>query len=319
MDDLRVLESFLRTVETGSFSAAAGRLGVTPAAVSKHVAKLERSLGTRLFRRTTRSLTLTEAGERLYAETSTAARALSQAMATLTERDTRPAGTLRLSVAPGFGRQYVLPLMPAFLERYPDLRLDWSFENRHVDLVKEGFDAAIGSGVEDDANVVARELVPIRLLTVASPAYLAKHGTPATLADLSRHDCIRLRSATTGRVRDWAFTVNGAVTGSVNGASNDETVTVPVDGRVVLTDLDAICDAAVAGMGLARLGVHHVLPHLDAGRLVCVLTQYPATVGTIHVYYAHARLTPPKVRAFVEFLTESFAQSAWRARVDTFG
>lgn len=307
MNDLRVLESFLRTVEAGSFSAAASRLGVTPAAVSKHVAKLERSLGTRLFRRTTRSLTLTEAGERLYAETSAAASALSQAMATLTERDARPAGTLRISIAPGFGRQYVLPLMPAFLERYPDLRLDWSLENRHVDLVKEGFDAAIGSGVEDNANVVARELVPIRLLTVASPAYLAKHGEPATLAELSRHDCIRLRSATTGRVRDWAFTVNG------------ETVTVPIDGRIVLTDLDAICDAAVAGMGLARLGAHHVLPHLDEGRLVRVLTRYPAMAGTIYVYYAHARLTPPKVRAFVEFLTESFSRSDWRARVDTFG
>lgn len=304
MDDLRVLESFLKTVEAGSFSAAAGRLGLTPAAVSKHVAKLERSLGTRLFRRTTRSLTLTEAGERLYAETSAAARTLSQAMATLTERDTRPAGTLRVSVAPGFGRQYVLPLMPAFLERYPDIRLDWSLENRHVDLVKEGFDAAIGAGVEDDANVVARELVPIRMLTVASPAYLAKRGEPATLADLSHHDCIRLRSATTGRVRDWAFAVGG------------ETVTVPVDGRVVLTDLDAICEAAAAGIGLARLGVHHVLPFLDDGRLVRVLPQFPTTVGTIYAYYAHARLTPPKVRAFIEFLTESFARSEWRARVD---
>ncbi|KWI95934.1 hypothetical protein WM11_26950 [Burkholderia ubonensis] len=307
MDDLRALESFLRTVEAGSFSAAAGRLGVTPAAVSKHVAKLERDLGTRLFHRTTRSLTLTEAGERLYAETSAAARALSRAMATLTERDAHPAGTLRVSIAPGFGRQYVLPLMPAFLERYPGVRLDWSFENRHVDLVKEGFDAAIGSGVEDDANVVARELAPIRPLIVASPAYLAKHGAPATLADLARHDCIRLRSATTGRIREWAFTVD------------HETVTAPVDGRVVLTDLDAICDAAVAGMGLARLGAHHVLPYLDDGRLVRVLTQYPATGGTIHVYYAHARLTPPKVRAFIDFLTESFAQSAWRARVDAFG
>ncbi|WGS45359.1 LysR family transcriptional regulator [Burkholderia sp. JSH-S8] len=306
MDDLRVLESFLRTVEAGSFSAAAGRLGVTPAAVSKHVAKLERDLGTRLFHRTTRSLTLTEAGERLYAETSSAARALSQAMATLTGRDAHPAGTLRVSIAPGFGRQYVLPLMPAFLERYPGIRLDWSFENRHVDLVREGFDTAIGSGVEDDANVVARELAPIRPLIVASPAYLSKHGAPATLADLAHHDCIRLRSATTGRIREWAFAVD------------NETVTAPVDGRVVLTDLDAICDAAVAGMGLARLGAHHVLPYLDDGRLVRVLERFPATAGTIHVYYAHARLTPPKVRAFVEFLTESFAQSAWRARIDAF-
>ncbi|WP_035879413.1 LysR family transcriptional regulator [Cupriavidus sp. BIS7] len=306
MEDLRTLESFLRTVESGSFSAAAGRLGLTPAAVSKHVAKLERSLGARLFQRTTRSLALTEAGERLYAETAAAARTLTQAMATLTERDSQPAGTLRVSVAPGFGRQYVLPLMPAFLERYPGIRLDWSLENRHVDLVKEGFDAAIGSGVEDDANVVARELMPIRLLTVGAPAYLRRHGTPETLADLSSHDCIRLRSATTGRLREWAFDVEG------------ETVTVPVDGRLVLTDLDAICDAAIAGMGLARLGAHHVLPYLDDGRLIRVLAGYPASGGNIYVYYAHYRLTPPKVRAFINYLTESFTQGGWLTRIDAF-
>ncbi len=307
MDDLRSLESFLKTVEAGSFSAAAGRLGLTPAAVSKHVAKLERELGARPFQRTTRSLAPTEAGERLYAETATAARALAQAMATLTERDTQPAGTLRVSVAPGFGRQYVLPLMPAFLARYPAIRLDWSFENRQVNLVEEGFDAAIGAGIEADANVVARRLAPIRPLTVASPAYLAAHGTPATLADLAHHDCIRLRSATTGRLRDWEFNVGG------------DTVTVPVDGRLVLTDLDAICEAAVAGMGLARLGAHHVLPYLDDGRLVQVLPGYPATGGTIYIYYAHYRLTPPKVRAFIDYLTDAFEQSAWLKRIEALG
>ena len=306
MDDLRSLESFLKTVEAGSFSAAASRLGLTPAAVSKHVAKLERGLGARLFQRTTRSLTLTEAGERLYAEAAGPARTLVQALATLTERDTQPAGTLRVSLGPGFGRQYVLPLMPAFLARYPNIRLDWSFENRHVDLVKEGFDAAIGAGVEADANVVARRLLPIKLLTVASPAYLAAYGTPTTLADLAGHDCIRLRSATTGRLRDWAFNVNG------------ETMTVPVDGRLVLTDLDAICDAALAGMGLARLGAHHVLPHLEDRRLVQVLTDFPSPTGTMYVYYAHYRLTPPKVRALVDFLTEAFTRNDWLARIEAF-
>lgn len=306
MDDLGALQSFVKTVEAGSFSAAAGLLGLTPAAVSKHVAKLEKGLGARLFQRTTRSLTLTEAGERLFAETAGPTRALTQALATLTERDAQPAGTLRISVAPGFSRQYVLPLMPAFLARYPAIRLDWSFENRHVDLVKEGFDAAIGSGVEADANVVARQLLPLNMLVVAAPAYLARYGEPASLADLAAHDCIRMRSATSGRLRDWEFTRNG------------ETITVEVDGRLILSDLDAICEASLAGMGLARLGAHHVMHHLQAGRLQQVLVDYPTSAGAIYVYYAHYRLTPPKVRAFVDFLSASFAESDWMRRLAAF-
>ncbi|WP_018153133.1 LysR family transcriptional regulator [Leeia oryzae] len=303
MNDLRSLESFLKTVEMGSFSSAANLLGLTPAAVSKHVAKLERDLGTRLFQRSTRHLTLTEAGERLYMETSAPARQLAQALVSLTERDAQPAGTLRVSVAPGFARQYILPLLPAFLARYPSIRLDWSFENRYVDLVRENYDAAIGAGVTEDANVVARQLVPLKLLTVAAPSYLARHGQPETIEDLARHDCIRLRSATTGRLRSWDFRVGG------------ETVTAPVDGRLILSDLDAVLDAALAGMGLARLGAHHVLPHLDAGRLVQVLPDLPSPVGAIHVYYAHTRLTPPKVRAFVDFLTEALRQTEWQERI----
>lgn len=303
MNDADGLESFLKTAEVGSFSAAAGALGLTPAAVSKHVAKLERRLGVRLFQRTTRSLTLTETGHRLYAETAGPARAVSHALDTLTERDAQPAGTLRVSVASGIARQFVLPLMPAFLARYPAIRLDWSYDNRRVDLVKEGFDAAIGGGIADDANVVARQLLPILPITVASPAYLAAHGTPATPSDLAHHDCIRLRSATSGRLRDWTFDIDG------------ETRTVPVDGRVILSDVEAVRDAAVAGMGLARVGAYQALPWLDDGRLVRVLAGYPGPAGAVQVYYAHNRLTPRKVRAFVDFLSESFATSPLLVRL----
>jgi DNA-binding transcriptional LysR family regulator len=306
LSELSSLESFLKTVDAGSFSAAAGLLGLTPAAVSKHVAKLERALGTRLFQRTTRSLTLTEAGERLFAEAAGPARALSHAMENLTERDAQPAGVLRISVAPGFGRQYILPLMPAFLARYPGIRLDWSMENRHVDLVKEGFDAAIGAGIADDASVVARQLVPLKIIAVASPDYLLRHGTPTRPAELADHACIRLRSATNGRLRDWLFFDQG------------ETVTVPVDGRVILNDLDAILESTLAGMGIGLLGAHHVLPHLDSGKLVQLLPDYPSPTGAIHVYYAHYRLTPPKVRAFVDFLSETVSQSDWCKRLEGF-
>ncbi|MBK9236795.1 MAG: LysR family transcriptional regulator [Rhodoferax sp.] len=306
MDLLRSLEYFHKTVELGSFSGAANALGLTPAAVSKQVGELEKALGTRVFQRSTRNLTLTETGEQLLAQTSGPTHALRQVIDGLVQHKAQPAGTLRISVAPGFARQYILPLMPAFLTRYPAINLDWSFDNRHVDLVKEGFDAAIGAGIASDATVVARELVPLRLVTVASPAYLMRMGVPRALADLDKHDCIRLRSATTGRLREWQYIVAG------------EVVSVPVTGRLVMNDLEAICDCALAGLGLARLGAHHAMPHLDSGRLVQVLPELRAPPGTIHVYYAHYRLTPPKVSAFVGYLTESLQASGLLERLHDF-
>ncbi|MBK9573925.1 MAG: LysR family transcriptional regulator [Rhodoferax sp.] len=306
MDLLRSLEYFHKTVELGSFSGAANALGLTPAAVSKQIGELEKTLGTRVFQRSTRNLTLTETGEQLLAQTSGPTHALRQVIDGLVQHKAQPAGTLRISVAPGFARQYILPLMPAFLTRYPAINLDWSFDNRHVDLIKEGFDAAIGAGIASDSTVVARELVPLRLVTVASPAYLMRMGVPRALTDLDKHDCIRLRSATTGRLREWQYIVAG------------EVLSVPVTGRLVLSDLDAICDCALAGLGLARLGAHHAMTHLDAGRLVQVLPELRAPPGTIHVYYAHYRLTPPKVSAFVGYLTESLQASGLLERLQAY-
>lgn len=304
MDLLRSLEYFHKTVELGSFSGAANALGLTPAAVSKQIGELEKALGTRVFQRSTRNLTLTETGEQLLAQSSGPAHALRQVIDTLVQHKAQPAGTLRISVAPGFARQHILPLMPAFLTRYPAISLDWSFDNRQVDLIKEGFDAAIGAGIASDATVVARELVPLRLVTVAAPAYLMRMGVPRTLADLEKHDCIRLRSATTGRLRAWQYLVAG------------EVVSVPVNGRLVMNDQDAICDCALAGLGVARLGVHHALAHLDAGRLVQVLPEMRAPQGAIHLYYAHYRLTPPKVSALVEYLSESLRASGLLERLE---
>ena len=306
MDLLRSLEYFHKTVEMGSFSGAANALGLTPAAVSKQIGELEKALGARVFQRSTRNLTLTETGELLLAQSSGPATALRHVMEGLMQHKAQPAGTLKVSVAPGFARQHILPLMPAFLARYPAINLDWSFDNRHVDLVKEGFDAAIGAGIASDSTVVARELVPLRLVTVATPAYLMRMGVPRALADLEKHDCIRLRSATTGRLREWQYVVAG------------EVVSAPVSGRLVMNDLDAICDCALAGLGLARLGAHHALGHLDTGRLVQVLPELHAPEGAIHVYYAHYRLTPPKVSAFVNYLTESLQASGLLERLQDF-
>jgi DNA-binding transcriptional LysR family regulator len=168
METLANLESFIRSAQCGSFSASARRLGVTPAAVSRNVAMLERNLGVRLFQRSSRSLTLTEDGERFLASVTDGVESIQSAIAGVTTHSGKPAGVLKVSMALTFGLDHVLPLLPAFMKRYPDVQLDWSFENRQVDLIGEGFDAAIGGGMELASGVVARRLAPLHVIAVAT-------------------------------------------------------------------------------------------------------------------------------------------------------
>src|SRR5580700_3501772 len=201
METLANLESFVRSAETGSFSAAARRLALTPAAVSRNVALLERNLGVRLFQRSTRKLTLTEAGERFLVEIGGNLDALQTAIASVSDDRSEPAGVLKVSMAPTFGITYVMPLLPAFLARYPMVRPDWYFENRQVDLIAEGYDAARGGGFDLAPGVVSRALAPAHLVAVASPAYMAGRMPPTDPGDLAKLNGIVLRSSRTGRVR----------------------------------------------------------------------------------------------------------------------
>lgn len=203
METLANLESFIRSAECGSFSAAARRLGVTPAAVSRNVAMLERNLRVRLFQRSSRSLTLTEDGERFLASVSDGVKSIQSAMARVTTQSGKPAGVVKVSMPVSFGLDYVLPLLPAFIERYPDVQVDWSFENRQVDLIGEGFDAAIGGGMELAPGVVAQRLAPLHVIAVASPDYLKGRQPPRQPHELEDLDGVSMRSALTGRLRVW--------------------------------------------------------------------------------------------------------------------
>ena len=209
METLANLESFVRSAECGGFSAAARQLGWTPAAVSRNVAMLERNLGQRLFHRNTRRLTLTEAGELLLSTIKAPLGEVQAAIAGVSTQGGEPSGVLKLSVALAFGLDYVLPLLPLFLERYPHIRPDWHFENRPVDLIGEGFDAAIGGGFELAPGVVSRDLAPAHIIAVASPAYLLHKRRPKDPAGLAPFDGIVMRSERTGRVRQWMM-INAA-------------------------------------------------------------------------------------------------------------
>jgi DNA-binding transcriptional LysR family regulator len=303
METLSNLESFVRSAETASFSAAARRLALTPAAVSRNVAQLERNLGVRLFQRSTRGLTLTEAGERFLQSVGAGLDSIQGAIAEVTAKAGEPAGVLKLSVAPRFGRLYLLPLLPAFLERYPAVRPDWNFDNRAVDLIADGYDAAIGGGFELAPGVVARELARAHVVAVAAPAYLRGRPVPQTPAGLALLDGVAMRSPQSNRVRSWTLR---------NRQGEEMAAELPP--RILLNDPDAICRAALMGLGVALLALADVVHHLDSGALQRVLPDWHADAGPVSLYFASQKLLPAKTRAFVDFVTEAFRTQGLAAR-----
>ena len=295
MGTLSSIESFVRSAESGSFSAAARRLGLTPAAVSKNVAQLESKLGVRLFQRSTRSLTLTEAGEHFLLDATSGLESLQSAIANLASSSGVPAGTLKVSLAPAFGRDYVLPFLGDFLKQYPKVTPDWHFENRQVDLIAEGFDAAIGGGIELAPGVVARELARLHLIAVASPGYLAQHGPINSPDALRQLDGIIWRSPQSGRVRPWFLQHR-----------NGQQATVELKARLTMSDPESLCHGALMGLGVGLIAMPHALPHLHSGKLLQLLPGWYSDAGPISLYYAAQKLLPAKTRAFVDFLVAAF-------------
>src|ERR1700752_428362 len=200
METLANLESFVKSAESGGFSTAGRRLSLTPAAVSRNVAMLERNLGVRLFHRSTRKLTLTEAGERFLHAIRGNLEELQASIASVATDRGEPAGVLKVSLGLTFGVDYMLPLLPEFLQRYPKVRPHWNFESRQVDLIAEGFNAAIGGGFELAPGVVSRTLAPLHIIAVASPAYMKGRTPPADPSGLALFDGIVMRSSKTRRV-----------------------------------------------------------------------------------------------------------------------
>jgi DNA-binding transcriptional LysR family regulator len=295
MQTLANLESFVRSAETGGFSAAARRLSLTPAAVSRNVAVLERNLGVRLFHRSTRKLTLTEAGERFLHRIRGNLEELQASIASVATDRGEPAGVLKVSMGLTFGCDYILPLLPEFLKRYPNIRPSWQFESRQVDLIAEGFDAAIGGGIELAPGVVSRTLAPLHVVAVASPSYMKGRTPPADPSGLAAFDGILMRSPYTGRIRERVM----------RDVAGTETV-APLKETVVFDDPEAMCRAALLGLGVTLIAVPHALPHLETGALVRLVPQWYSEAGPISIYYASRTLLPVKTRVFVDFVIETF-------------
>ncbi|MDT3252310.1 LysR family transcriptional regulator [Serratia sp. root2] len=289
----RLLPAFLSAAQAQNFSAAARQLGVTPAAVSKNIRVLEEKLALRLFQRNTHNVVLTDEGKALLAQVAPLWQALSATLENAGGAQQDPSGTVRVSMIPGFGRQMLMPLIPQFLERYPQIDLDLSLDARVVNLVGEGFDVGIGSRVDPDSRLVARPLYQMQMVLAASPGYLAQCGTPQDPDDLLRHNCLLHRNPANGRSVKWPLRQHG------------ETKTLELHGRLVASRPEMLLDAALAGLGIVCLARWYTEPHFAQGTLQPVLPECWPQPTQLWLYYASADL-PPRVRAWVDFLLTHF-------------
>jgi len=293
MDHLTALKVFRTTAAAGSFAGAARQLGLSAAAVSKNIAELEAHLKVRLINRTTRSMSLTEAGAAYVERLARILDDLDEADAALAPVGASPGGVLRVSAPLTFALTCISPHIPAFMARHPNLRLELNLQDTRIDLIGEGYDLAIrGSDRLEDSSLVARELMTMTHVLCGAPGYFAAHGRPATPEDLKAHECVQFTLS--GHANKWTFRRAG------------RSVAVPIDGRYKVSSSIAVRDALLAGFGLSLVPRIYVEQELAAGRLEAVLADWEADRTPVYAVYPSRHLAA-KTRAFVDFLLERFA------------
>lgn len=291
MDRLTALRVFRSAAELGSFAAVSRQLGLSPAAVSKNVSELEAHLSARLFNRTTRRMSLTEAGALYYERIAQVLDDLEGADAAIAPMQDAPKGLLRVSAPVTVTLTCLSQAIPGFLARYPELSLDLRMEDRRVDIVEEGFDLAIrGSDRLEDSSLIARRLMTMTHVVCGAPGYFARAGVPQSPQDLATHDCVLFTLS--GHANLWPFCKEG------------RTIEVRVDGRYKVSSSLAVRDALVAGFGLSLIPRIYVEEDLAAGRLVSALDDWTPVETTIYAVYPSRRYLQAKLRTFLDFLVE---------------
>lgn len=287
--------SAVQSADSGSFSAAAKVLDLTPAAISKSVGQLETGLKVRLFNRTTRQLSLTEEGRRLIEQARIGISALQTANELAGDKG-EPEGLVRLSCSVGFGRRFILPLLPAFNDLYPKVPVELSMSDHLVDLVKDGFDIGIRGGSEPPEGMVARKICSLNTVLVATPRYLKRKGTPKHFTELAEHDLLRVKFLN-GRLLPWVFKDKGKL------------VNIEYQAKLLISDPEVILDAALMHMGIAGIGRHHAATPLKRGDLIEVLQgQRVSPETSMSIFYPHRAGIAPRVRVMVDFLLKHFAR-----------
>ena len=300
MDRLKQIESFTAVAVKGSLTAAANAEGVAPAVIGRRIDALEERLGVKLMVRTTRRLTLTHEGSAFLEDCQRLLADLANAEASVSAGGVKASGHLRITAPAGFGRRHVAPLVPDFLAQHPETSLSLNLSDRVVDIVNEGYDCAVRVGDLPDSSLISVRLADNRRLGVATPAYLARAGVPASPADLGRHQCLTL-SSDASQSRGWAFVVDGEVTH------------LRPSGPLDCSDGQVLHDWCVRGLGLAWRSTWEVADDVAAGRLQAVLEEFCAPPNGIFAVFPHAKHLPLRVRLWIDFLKHSYGDSTyWR-------
>ena len=292
MDTSRVITLFIAVVRAGSFSQAAAELGLSPQAVSKAVRQLEDNLGVRLFHRTTRSLSLTEEGQRLFELAHPGLRLLDEALEQVRNSRQDMDGMIRVAAPTSFGNHLLIPLVRDFQALHPGVRFDLLLEDHFTDLVEAKIDVGFRGGNPPERNLISRRIGELALLVCAAPAYIARHGAPHSVDDLLAHRCTGFRQPNTGRLMPWELHAEGG------------TIYKDIPAVTSFNTAEAEAEAVLAGMAIGQLAGYMAAQHLAAGTLVHLLPSTTVTSGGIYMYYQQRTQMPQRVRRFIDFASE---------------
>ncbi|CAN7443885.1 LysR substrate-binding domain-containing protein [Polaromonas sp. LjRoot131] len=299
MDKFQAMEAFVQVVDAGGFTRAAENMKLGKATVSTLIQALETSLSVKLLNRTTRHVSVTAEGAAYYERCMRILSEVLDAEDCLGRARASPSGRLRVDAPTGLATEVIIPALPDFLERYPDIRLELGCSDRQVDLVEEGVDCAIRGGRRmTDSSLIARRIGTMHYTTCASPAYLKRHGQPMHPNDLVHHRCVNYFSARTGKMFDWYFKRDG------------EKIQVPLSSHIALSDSYAYTAAGLAGLGIVQMADFLLAPMLNDGRLKSILDDWTNEPLPIHVVYPQNRHLSAKVRVFVDWIAQLFSNHA---------
>jgi DNA-binding transcriptional LysR family regulator len=306
MDTLRSIESFVKAVQAGSIAAGARLQGITAAAASQNIQRLEKSLGTRLLIRTTRNLAMTESGELYYAEVAHLIAGLARAQSAVTEFHGQPQGRLKVGVSVAFGRHILMPLIPLFARNFPKLSIEVVLSDRSLDHITEDIDVSIRFKEQLEPGLVARKIATAPVVYCASPAYLQRKGMPKTPEDLSAHDCLMFRMPVDGRLFSWAFVRDGV------------RYEPEIKPGIICNDIDSLHSLVLEGAGITRLAAFIANQDIQRGALIALFQPSPASENAVlsdtvplefYACFRDKHAITNKVRAFVDYLVSVIPQA----------
>nr|WP_159466482.1 LysR family transcriptional regulator [Scandinavium goeteborgense] len=283
---------FIAVANAGSFSGAARQMGISPAATSMAITTLEKNLEIRLFSRSTHSVQLTAEGESFYDKISPLVAEISAQLEYLKQQKDRFSGTIKINLPHEMGLNFIYPDLLEFQCKYPEVILDLYFSDKVLDMIENKFDIGVGNNINGDSRLIARPLREMRLVTVASTAYLQAHLAPKNPDDLSGHNCIAYRSPSSGRVTPWLFLDKGKI------------IRISPHGTLVLNSSSAIVQAALAGKGIATLPYDYVSSAIHNGQCIQLLSQFEQKPKTLWLYYPSRKFLPSRVKQLINWLTE---------------